>query len=153
MGGRGGGGRSSINGDDIYLSANYERNRCFLIPLCHLILRIANLEVANKRLFHQQVKILRQFHCHIPHESVSRQLFLVVQIFQRFLRVICYVRQVLSEGHKNFFKDWCLMNSQPTFLIWTYFLIQGNGFFFFFFNCDSLHARLNSLQEKEAQND
>ena len=22
---------------------------------------------------------------------------------------------VLSEGHKNYFKDWCLMNSQPTF--------------------------------------
>ena len=23
---------------------------------------------------------------------------------------------VLSEGHKNYFKDWCLKNSQPTFL-------------------------------------
>ena len=27
---------------------------------------------------------------------------------------------VLSEGHKNNFKDWCLMNSQPTFLFLTY---------------------------------
>ena len=43
------------------------------------------------------------------------------------------------------------MNLQPIFLIWTYFLTQGNGFFFFFFNWDSLHARLNSLQEKEAK--
>ena len=42
------------------------------------------------------------------------------------------------------------MNSQPTILIWTYFLTEGNGFFF---NWDSLHARLNSLQEKEAQKD
>ena len=34
----------------------------------------------------------------------------------------------ISEGHKNYFKDWCLMNSQPTFLILTYFLTQGNSY-------------------------
>ena len=34
----------------------------------------------------------------------------------RSLCVICYDRSALSEGHKNYFKDWCLMNSQPTFL-------------------------------------
>ena len=28
---------------------------------------------------------------------------------------------VLREGHKNFFKNWCLRNSQPTFLFLTYF--------------------------------
>ena len=28
-----------------------------------------------------------------------------------FLGVICYYRWVLSEGHKNYFKDWCVMNS------------------------------------------
>ena len=26
----------------------------------------------------------------------------------------CHLLQCLSEGHKNYFKDWCLMNSQPT---------------------------------------
>ena len=30
-------------------------------------------------------------------------------------------RRVLSEGHKNYIKDWCLENSQPTFLFLTYF--------------------------------
>ena len=40
----------------------------------------------------------------------------VVWIFPRSLGVICYDRWVPSEGHKNYFKDWCLMNSQPTFV-------------------------------------
>ena len=34
-------------------------SRCFLVALCHLIVRRPNLEVAIKRLLHQQVKILR----------------------------------------------------------------------------------------------
>ena len=33
-------------------------NRCFLVSLCRLIVRRPNLEVAAKRLLHQQVKIL-----------------------------------------------------------------------------------------------
>ena len=33
------------------------RNRCFLVALCCLIVRRPNLEVATKRLLHQQVKI------------------------------------------------------------------------------------------------
>ena len=53
---------SFINGGGIYLPANYEKNRCFLIALYHLILKIPNLEVANKSLYHQQVKILRHFY-------------------------------------------------------------------------------------------
>ena len=32
----------------------------------------------------------------------------------------CHLRWVLSVCHKNYFKDWCLMNSQPTFLFLTY---------------------------------
>ena len=55
------------------------------------------------------------------HGSESLQLFLVVWIFMRYPGVICYSRQVLSEGHKNYFKDWCLMNSQPTFLFFSEF--------------------------------
>ena len=31
--------------------------RCFLVALCHLIVRRSNLEVATKRLLHQHVKI------------------------------------------------------------------------------------------------
>ena len=52
--------------------------------------------------------------------SMTLQLFLVVWIFLRSLGVIYYDRWVLSEGHKNYFKDWFLMNSQSTFLFLTY---------------------------------
>ena len=54
------------------------------------------------------------------HESASLQLFLVVWISLRSLSVICYGRWNLSKGHKNYFKDWCFMNSQPTFPLLTY---------------------------------
>ena len=47
----------------------------------------------------------------------STELFL--EIYLHYLGVICYGRWVLSEGHKNYFKDWCLMNWQPTFLFLT----------------------------------
>ena len=50
----------------------------------------------------------------VVHESASLQLFAVLWIFLRSLGVICYDRWVLSEGHKNCFKDWSLMNPQPT---------------------------------------
>ena len=61
------------------------------------------------------------------HGSASLQLFPVVWIFLRSLGVICYDRWVLSEGHKNYFKDWCLMNSQSTFLFLTYFNAMNYG--------------------------
>ena len=48
-------------------------------------------------------------------------LFLVVWIFLGSLGVICCSRWVLNEGHRNYFKDRCLVNSQPTFLFLTYF--------------------------------
>ena len=32
-------------------------SRCFLVALCHLIVRRRNLEAATKRLLHQQVKL------------------------------------------------------------------------------------------------
>ena len=50
------------------------------------------------------------------HGSLAPQLFSVVWIFLRFLGVICYDRRVLSEAHKNYLKDCCLVNSQLTFL-------------------------------------
>ena len=31
------------------------------------------------------------------------------------LGVICYDRLVFREGHKNYFKDWCLMKSRSNF--------------------------------------
>ena len=52
------------------------------------------------------------------------QLFQVVWIFLSSLGVICYNKWVLSEDHKNYSKDWCLMNSQPTFLFFYLFLTQ-----------------------------
>ena len=81
---------------------------CFLVALCCLIVRRPKLQVAAKRLLHQQVKILGW-------------------IFWRSLDVICYDRWVLREGHTNYFKDWCLMTSQPTFLFLTYFNLMNYG--------------------------
>ena len=40
--------------------------------------------------------------------------------YLKSLGVICYDRWVLSVAHKNYFKDWCLMTSQLTFLFLTY---------------------------------
>ena len=59
------------------------------------------------------------------HGSVYLQLFLEVQIFLGSLGVIFNEQWILSEGHKNYFKEWCLMKSQPTFLLLTYFLTQS----------------------------
>ena len=96
-------------------------NRCFLVALCCLIARRSNLEVVSKRLLHQHVKIPGEFQCHAAHGSVSLLLYLVVWIFLQFLGVICYDKWVSSEGYKIYFKDWYLMNSQPTSLILTSF--------------------------------
>ena len=43
------------------LSPSGYRNRCFLVSLCRLILRRTKLELAAKRILHQQVKIPRYF--------------------------------------------------------------------------------------------
>ena len=83
-----------------------------------------NLEVATKRLLHQLVKIPGSFSAMFVHGSVPLQLFRVVWIFLRFLGVICYDRWFLSEGLKNYFRDWCLMNSQPTFFIFNLFKLN-----------------------------
>ena len=65
------------------------RNRCFLVAQCRLIVRRPNLEVATKRLLHQQVKIQGYFFSAIfAHGSAFLQLFLVVWIFLRSLDVI-----------------------------------------------------------------
>ena len=58
------------------------------------------------------------------HGSVSLQLFPVVWIFLRSLGVICYDRLVLGEGHKNYFRDWCLINSQPTVILFNLFKLN-----------------------------
>ena len=49
-------------------------------------------------------------------KCVPIQLFTVMWIISRSLSVIWYNRWVLSEGLKVYFKDWCLLNSQPNFL-------------------------------------
>ena len=56
--------------------------------------------------------------------DISLQLFAVVWIFLKSLGVICYDRRVLSEGHKNYFKDRCLMNSQSTFVFFNLFKLS-----------------------------
>ena len=40
------------------LTCHLEDIFCFLVALCHLIVRRPNLEVATKRLLHQHVNIL-----------------------------------------------------------------------------------------------
>ena len=92
------------------------RKKCFLVALCYLIVRRPNLE-----------KYRGSFSAMFAHRSVSLQLFPVVWIFLRSLGVICYDRWVLSEGHKNYFKDWFLMNSQPTFLFLTILNLMNYG--------------------------
>ena len=92
-----------------------------MIAMCHLIVRRSNLEVVTKRLLHQQVKILGKFRVIFVYGSVSLQLVHVGWIFLRSLAVICNNRLVLREGHKNYFKGYCLMNSQPTFLVFNQF--------------------------------
>ena len=67
------------------------------------------------------------FSAMFAHGSASLQLFLVLWIFVRALGVIYYDRWVLSDGYKNYFKDWCLMNSQPTFLFLTYLNLVNYG--------------------------
>ena len=57
------------------------------------------------------------------HGSASLQLFPIVWIFLRSLGVICYDRWVLSESQENYCKDWCLMNSQPTCLFSTQWIM------------------------------
>ena len=67
------------------LISDKPRNRSYLVALDCLIVRRRNLEVATKRLLHQQVKYQGSF-------SAIEQLFPVVSIFQRSLGVICYDR-------------------------------------------------------------
>ena len=103
------------------------RNRCFLVALCCLIVRRPNLEVSTKGLLHQQVKYWSSFSAMFGHGSAYILLFPVIWIFLWSLDVICYDRWVVSEGHKNYFKDWCLMKSQPTFLFLTNLYLMNYG--------------------------
>ena len=50
------------------LSTLEYRNSYFLVFLCHMIEKRPNLKVANNMLLYQQVKIPRQFQCHISHD-------------------------------------------------------------------------------------
>ena len=61
------------------------------------------------------------------HGSVSLELFFGGLDISEALGVISYGRSVVSEGHKNYFKDWCLMNSQPIFISLTYLNLMNNG--------------------------
>ena len=83
-------------------------------------MRRSNLKVAILGLLHQMVQFLGYFQGHVPHGSASMQLFLAVWLFSRSLGLICYDGWVLCDSYKNYFDDWCLMNSHSTFLILTY---------------------------------
>ena len=96
-------------------------NRCFLVALCHLTVRILNLEVATMRLLHQHVKTPGQFHCHVAHESVSLQLFL------RSLGVICRGRSVISEGHKIASRIEASWTHSLPFCFWPIFNLMNYG--------------------------
>ena len=59
--------------------------------------------------------------------SASLQLFLKVLVFLRSLGVICYDIWPISEGQKNYLKDKCIQDSQPTFLYLTYLNLKKYG--------------------------
>ena len=61
-------------------------------------------------------------------------------VYNRFFLVLEVSTKGAAQGHKTYFKGWCLRNSKSTFLILTYFLTQ----WLFFFNWDWLHPRLNN---------
>ena len=63
-------------------------DRCYLVALYRLLEKRPNLEVANKRLHHQQVKYRGSFSAMLAHGSASLKLFLVVWIFLRSLGII-----------------------------------------------------------------
>ena len=76
------------------------------------------MEVATERLLNQQVKYC--FSAMFMHGTASLQLISGgVNISE--VPGCHLLRQMSSHGgHKNYFKDLCLMNSQPTFLFLTY---------------------------------
>ena len=63
----------------------------------------SELEVATKRFLNQKWG--------------PTAIFSGVDISVLFVHLLQQI--VLSEGHKNYFKDWCRSNSQPTFLFLT----------------------------------
>ena len=73
-------------------------------------LRSSNQEVSPSADKNTRVVLVSYCAC-----SVSLQLFLVMWTFHVSG---CHLLQQMS---KRYFKDWCLMNSQPTFLILTSF--------------------------------
>ena len=75
---------------------------------------------------HLQDTGLGFFACHIMLVTVSTAISSVFCIFLRSLGVICFAKWVLSECHKNYFKDWCLMNLHPISPVFTS-LTQWNG--------------------------
>ena len=75
------------------------RNSCFLVPLCCLIVTRPNLEVASKRLLHQQVKCQGSFSAIIVHGGMSLQLFLVVWIFSKIPG--CHLLQQMSSQQES----------------------------------------------------
>ena len=70
---------------------------------------------------HQQVKTWGSFTAMLFVEVCPYSYFWWCWYFWGPWSVICYDRWVLSEVHKSYFKDWCLMNSQLTVLILTFF--------------------------------
>ena len=54
----------------------------------------------------------------VKYSGLSYEQMIIIEKYD--MRVICHGRWVLSEGHKYYFKDWCLTKSQPIFLFLTY---------------------------------
>ena len=95
------------------------KNRCFLVALCHLIVRRPKLRGAIKRFHYQQAKMPK------PSWIYGTMLNLEVHPHIYFwffgyswssLVVIFYSRWVLSEGCQNCVKDKCI--SPDAFVSW-----------------------------------
>ena len=76
---------------------------CFLVALCCLLVRRPNLEVAAKKLLHQQVNILILVLC-CAWKTVSTALSDGQDISE-----VPGFHSVFRESHKNYVKNWCLI--------------------------------------------
>ena len=82
--------------------------------------------------------ICLKFQCPARVQIIPKLISLASLYVEKFLHSIhcmlknfyCYLfpcRCPMCEGHMSYFKNWCLINSQSTFPVFTSFLTQWNG--------------------------
>ena len=80
----------------------------------------------------------------IRHMWKNHSIFLLC-VYNRFFLVLEVSTKGAAQGHKTYFKGWCLRNSKSTFLILTYFLTQ---WLFFLIGIDSIQGWTTTLRHE-----